>query len=98
MIFIFFQTFLMAKNYCSNQGSQNRWEPARFDRFPVEPVQPGTWTGPVPTPKPCLQIRENGKLAGFTGKPPGFFDSWEPLAGGFVNPGSNLFFKCIRIL
>jgi hypothetical protein len=36
------------------QGSQNRWEPVRFDRFPVEPVRPGTRTGPVPTPKPCL--------------------------------------------
>jgi hypothetical protein len=35
--------------------------------------RPGTWTGPVPTPKPCLQIRENGKPTGFTGKPPGFF-------------------------
>jgi hypothetical protein len=24
------------------QGSQNRWEPVRFDRFPVEPVRPCT--------------------------------------------------------
>jgi hypothetical protein len=24
------------------QGSQNRWKPVRFDRFPVEPVRPGT--------------------------------------------------------
>jgi hypothetical protein len=24
------------------QGSQNRWEPVRFGRFPVEPVRLGT--------------------------------------------------------
>jgi hypothetical protein len=26
----------------SHQGSQNRWEPVLFGRFPVEPVRPGT--------------------------------------------------------
>jgi hypothetical protein len=55
---------------------------------PVRPVPGGT--GPArymnrsgSHPKPCLQIRENGKPAGFTGKPPGFFDSWEPVCGRF---------------
>jgi hypothetical protein len=43
------------------QGSQNRWEPVRFDRFPVEPVRSGTRTGPVPT-----LIHERGKPVRFT--------------------------------
>jgi hypothetical protein len=43
-----------------------------------------------PTPKPSIQILESGKPVGLTGKPPGFFDSWVPLPGGFVNPAHML--------
>jgi hypothetical protein len=60
------------------QGSQNRWEPVQFGRFPVEPVRPGTHTGPVPTPKPCLKFLPLSEPDGLTGLPVGFFEPWEP--------------------
>jgi hypothetical protein len=64
--------------YDEVQGSQNRWEPVRFGRFPVEPVRPGTRTGPVPTLKPYLIFLTIDEPAGLTGIPAGFFGPWEP--------------------
>jgi hypothetical protein len=54
----------------------------------VEPVRPGTRTGPVPTNKACLYFFNNSKPAGFTGLPTGFFEPRKPAGGGLVNPGS----------
>jgi hypothetical protein len=53
-----------------DQGSQNRWEPVWFGRFPVESVRPGTRTGPVPTSKPCLNFfsPKTGRFDRFTGQ------------------------------
>jgi hypothetical protein len=54
----------------------------------------GNRSGPVhepvqfPPQKPCLQIREHGKPAGFTGKPARFLLLWEPVPGGLVNPAT----------
>jgi hypothetical protein len=42
-------------------------------------------TGPVPTPKPCLQIHDHSELAGSTGKPARFFPHGNRSSGGFVN-------------
>jgi hypothetical protein len=50
------QSWQMVFEKPHDQGLQSRWEPVRFGRFPVEPVRPGTRTGPVPTPKPWLYI------------------------------------------
>jgi hypothetical protein len=35
---------------CHRQGSPNRWEPGRFDRFPVQPVQPDSKIDREPVP------------------------------------------------
>jgi hypothetical protein len=65
------------------QGSQNRWEPVQFGWFLVEPVRPGTQTGPVPTSKPCLIFLTLDEPAGLTGLPTGFFEPWEPASPRF---------------
>jgi hypothetical protein len=58
------------------QGSPNRWEPDRFDRFPVLPVRPGSKTDqePVPTaPKKLVKTVESGLMGGLPGFPLDFF-------------------------
>jgi hypothetical protein len=72
---------------CGQQGSQNRWEPVRFGRFPVEPVRPGTRTGPVPTLKPCLIFLTLDEPVGLTGIPAGFLNRGNRTSHGSVNPG-----------
>jgi hypothetical protein len=47
----------------------------------VEPVRPGTLTGPIPSPKPCLYFFIPTEPVGFTGLPVGFLGSWEPVWG-----------------
>jgi hypothetical protein len=67
--------------YGEVQGSQNRWEPVRFGRFPVEPVRPG----PVPTLKPYLIFLTIDEPAGLTGIPAGFLDRGNRTSHGYVN-------------
>jgi hypothetical protein len=60
--------FSHKKRY-SSQSSQN-------------PVRPGTRTGPVPTPKPCLNFFSPNE-------PAGFFEPMKPVIPRFFNPDSS---------
>jgi hypothetical protein len=70
----------------TKQGSQKWWEPVRFGQFPVEPVRPGTWTGPVPTPNRAYKfVRTVNRPVSLVNRPV-FLIRGNRSVGGFVNP------------
>jgi hypothetical protein len=55
-------------------------------------------TGPVPTLKPCLQIRSLGEPAGSTSKPGRFFLAGNRPVHGIINPSHHVHLSLLSLL
>jgi hypothetical protein len=93
---MFFNLFKYYLVFIPKQGSQNRWEPVRFDRFRWNrsgPVHESVWFPP--------QNRAY-KFASTVNRPvslvnrPGFCLHGNRWYGGLVNPGPKTFFSALK--
>jgi hypothetical protein len=74
-----------------SQGSPNRWQPGRFDRFPVLLVRPGSkmiGNRSLTGPKKPGQTEPSGVPAGLPGFPVGFFEPCKSDRVRFGEPWS----------